>query len=282
VAKQLHEQGLITEPRLFSLWARIQGITRMIQAGEYELKTDMNPRQIIEALITGKVRFIQVTIPEGFTVADIAQRLGEVKLVNTAAFLELVLDNTYASSLGLEGPTLEGYMFPETYQFPVDVTSREVIEAMVSRWKKIFSLFRNRAQEVGFTVREVMTLASMVEKETALLQEKPLVASVFLNRLRKNMRLECDPTVIYGLKDFDGNLAHKHLKMETPYNTYIRYGLPPGPIANPGLDSIRAVLYPANSDYFYFVSKNDGSHVFSHTLSAHQKAVRIYQERLKK
>jgi UPF0755 protein len=282
VAQQLYEQGLISHPWLFVMWARLMRLTRLIQAGEYELKTDMSPRQIIQALLSGKVRLVQVIIPEGFNVADIARRIEEAKLAKTNAFLELVRDAAYTSSLGLEGPTLEGYLFPDTYRFQVDTSLQRVIETMVSRWKVVFSPFRDRARHIGLTAREVMTLASMVEKETALLGEKPLVASVFLNRLRRNMRLECDPTVIYGLKDFDGNLTHKHLQMETPYNTYVRYGLPPGPIANPGLDSIRAVLYPANSDYLYFVSKNDGSHEFSYTLSAHQKAVRMYQERFKK
>jgi UPF0755 protein len=282
VAKQLHDQGLISEPWLFTAWARMKKLTRLVKAGEYELQTSMTPRQILEALLSGSVRLVQITIPEGFNVTDIARRLEESRLVKTGDFLSLVQNAAYISFLGLEGPTLEGYLFPDTYRFHADTSLHGMIEAMVAHWKAVFSPFRARAREVELSAREVMTLASMVEKETALAKEKPLVASVFLNRLRKKMRLECDPTVIYGLKEFDGNLTRKHLQMETPYNTYLHYGLPPGPIANPGLDSIRAVLYPSTSDYLYFVSKNNGSHEFSHTLSAHQIAVRMYQERLKK
>jgi UPF0755 protein len=153
---------------------------------------------------------------------------------------------------------------------------------MVNRFMGVIEPFREKMDEMGMTMEEVVTLASIVEKETGRARERPRIASVFLNRLKKGMRLESDPTVIYGLTEFDGNLTRAHLKKKTPYNTYRIKGLPPGPISNPGEDSIRAVLYPEETDYLYFVSKNDGSHYFSRSLEEHNRAVYLYQKKSRK
>jgi len=281
VARRLQQAGLVSDPFRFILWVRLMGLGRKIKAGEYEFRGDMTPQQILDALVRGRGRIIKVTIPEGYAAAAIARLLSKEGITDENQFLELMKDLPYISSLGLEGSTLEGYLFPDTYLFSPHMDAKKVIQVMVSQWRKIFQPYVRRARETGMSVHEVMTLASMVEKETSLKSEKPIIASVFINRLKRNMRLQCDPTVIYGLKEFDGNLTREDLKKDTPYNTYVRRGLPPGPIANPGKDSIHAVLYPASSGYLYFVSKNDGSHKFSRSLSTHRRAVRTYQKKNK-
>jgi UPF0755 protein len=173
---------------------------------------------------------------------------------------------------------LEGYLFPDTYQFGRGISPSLIIDAMVKRFWQMVGPLTDRAKETGMTMQEIVTLASIVEKETGQPSERPLIASVFLNRLKSGMRLESDPTVIYGLENFDGNLRKKDLVQRSPYNTYVIHGLTPGPICNPGLESIKAVIFPAKTDYLYFVSKNDGSHHFSRTLSEHNQAVERYQK----
>jgi len=180
--------------------------------------------------------------------------------------------------LGLGAETLEGYLFPDTYFFPKDVTVEKIISTMVLRFWSIFSpAWKERAKHYGLTVHQVVTLASIIEKETGAAFERPLISSVFHNRLRKKMRLESDPTVIYGIKNFDGNLTRKHLKTRTPYNTYAIRGLPVGPIANPGRASLEAALFPEKTSFIYFVSKKDTTHHFSTNLKEHNRAVRKYQ-----
>ena len=175
--------------------------------------------------------------------------------------------------------TLEGFLFPETYFFSRAETEREVLSAMIDQYRRVFnSDFQKRAKEIGMSEYNVLTLASIVEKETGIDSDRPLIASVFHNRLNRRMRLDSDPTVIYGMKNFDGNLTRKHLRTPTPYNTYTRYGLPPTPISNPGRASLHSVLYPAENKYLYFVARGDGSSKFSRTLSEHNKAVWKYQK----
>jgi UPF0755 protein len=200
--------------------------------------------------------------------------------VERAAFLGAALDPEVARRLGVEGDTLEGYLFPETYQLARGLEAEEVAAAFVgeflARWAELSPL----AQAQGRSMKEVVTLASIVEKETGADGERPLIASVFLNRLARGMRLESDPTTIYGIPDFDGNLRRVHLEDEgNPYNTYRIRALPPGPIANPGVDALRAVLEPSESDYLYFVSRNDGTHKFSRTYREHVEAVNRFQRR---
>jgi UPF0755 protein len=275
---QLQEAGLVRHPQRFRWIARFRGDDRHIRAGEYLVESSMSPRDILDTLVTGKTLLHKVVVPEGSTVLMIGQILEEAGLVSQKAFLQAASDPGLAEALGLEGHTVEGYLFPETYHLPKGVTAEEVIHKMVADFRSVFTAaWQERARANGLTIHEVVTLASMVEKETATPQERPLIAAVFLNRLKRGMRLESDPTVIYGIKDFNGNLTRKDLETPTPYNTYRIKGLPPGPIANPGRASIEAVLHPSEESYFYFVSKNDGSHHFSRTFSEHEQMVRRYQ-----
>jgi UPF0755 protein len=279
VAGELDRKEIIKSKILFELWAELLGYSRKIKAGEYELGSHMPPKRILEKLIRGEVITYPVTVPEGYTVAQISQLLHEAGLIDKEEFLLLMDDPALLEHYGISAPSLEGYLYPETYHFARGISARSTIDAMVGRFWRVVSPLKERMDEVGMDLPDVMTLASIVEKETGLAEERPTIASVFLNRLKRGMRLESDPTVIYGIKKFDGNLTRKDLNRATPYNTYIIRGLPPGPIANPGLEAIRAVLYPATTDYLYFVSRNDGSHHFSKTLSEHNRAVRTYQKR---
>jgi UPF0755 protein len=277
---QLEKAGLVRHPKKFRWLAYLKGNERQIQAGEYVLSACMPPSAILDTLVRGKNLLHKVLIPEGATVFEIAQILEGTGLVSEEAFLQAAFDHGLIRTLGIEGDTLEGYLFPETYRFPKGVNAEQIINKMVDHFRSVFTpTLTERAHAMGFTTHQVVTLASVVERETARAEERPLIAAVFLNRLKRHMRLESDPTVIYGIKDFDGNLTRKDLKTMSPYNTYRITGLPPGPIANPGRASIEAVLYPSEEPYLYFVSKNDGSHHFSSTLREHNEMVRRYQLR---
>jgi len=279
VAGELESQGIITGKRLFLLWARIMGHSRSIKAGEYRLSSAMPPLKILEILSKGTVITHPVTIPEGYTIKQIGELLEEKGLVKNEEFLAITCDPDVAKRYGISGQSLEGYLYPDTYQFGRGLSPMSVVEVMVKHFWEVIGPLHEKIEQSGMTIEEVITLASIVEKETGRAEERPIIASVFLNRLKKKMRLETDPTVIYGIKDFNGNLKRKHLTQRTPYNTYVIRGLPPGPIANPGKEAIEAVLFPAKTDYLYFVSKNDGSHYFSKTLTEHNKAVQKYQKK---
>jgi len=239
----------------------------------------MPPHKVLETLTKGIVITHSVTIPEGFTLQQIGELLEQRELINKEEFLSITGKADSATRYGICAPSLEGYLYPDTYQFGRGLPALSIIEVMVKRFWEVAGPYRERAKELGMTMEEVVTLASIVEKETGLGPERPIIASVFLNRLKKRMRLESDPTVIYGVKGFTGNLKKKHLTEPTPYNTYVIHGLPPGPIASPGEEAIEAVLYPAKTHYLYFVSKNDGSHYFSKTLAEHNRAVQEYQKK---
>ena len=282
VADKLERKKIIKSKMLFMLWARIMGYSRKIKAGEYMLSPNMAPMGILEILTRGAVITHPVTIPEGFTKADIAELLQRKGLAGKRQFLSLTDDPAMLNKYGISGPSLEGYLYPDTYQFARGLSASSTIDSMVNRFWQMVAPLKGRVEDLGMKMKDVVTLASIVEKETGRPEERPVIASVFLNRLERRMRLESDPTVIYGLNNFSGNLRRKDLSKPTPYNTYLIRGLPPGPIANPGLESIKAVLYPAETKYLYFVSKNDGSHFFSKTLSEHNRAVRIYQKKRRK
>jgi UPF0755 protein len=279
-ALKLHDLGLIRSPLKFRLFARFSGAHRRIKAGEYQLYGTMSPRQILDTLVEGKVLLYRVTIPEGYTLHQIARTVAEAGFGDADRFYRLATDPSVVQAENVEGQTLEGYLFPDTYYFPKGFAQIKIIAAMVQRFRDTISdAWRSRARELGMSLHQVVTLASIIEKETGAPDERPLIASVFHNRLQKGMRLETDPTVIYGIEHFDGNLTRKHLRTPSPYNTYINKGLPPGPIASPGRAALEAALYPARTDYLFFVSRKDGTHQFSSTLEDHQKAVRKYQLR---
>lgn len=279
IASELDQKGLIRNKYAFILWTRLMGYSRRIKAGEYRLNPAMAPVRIINILTKGMVVTHSVTIPEGFSIQQIADVLSREDIVDRKQFITATKNKKILEKYGIKGPSVEGYLYPDTYNFAKGLKAKSIIEVMVDRFMEKIRPLRARINESGLSLAEVVTLASMIEKETGKEEERPLIASVFLNRLKKGMLLESDPTVIYGIKNFSGDLTKKDLTTKTPYNTYVIRGLPPGPIASPGLESLRAVLYPAKTDYLYFVSKNDGWHHFSKTLKEQNRAVYLYQKK---
>jgi len=282
VSEVLEQEGIIKNRHFFVFLTTILGKKAKIKAGEYEFQTPMLPLDVLSALAKGQVKHHLVTIPEGFTLTQIAQVLENLNLVEKKAFLQKTSSAVFINALGLSqlaGPTLEGYLFPDTYHLLREMDPEEVIQMMVHQFRKVFgSDFSQWASELGISEREVVILASIIEKETSLSEEKPLIAAVFHNRLKKKIPLQSDPTVIYGIKNFNGNLTKEDLMRPNPYNTYLLAGLPPTPICNPGRDSLLAAVRPASVSYLYFVSKNDGSHHFSSDIEEHNRAVWKYQK----
>ena len=279
----LKREGLITSRvyfRLLGLWTHSE---KKIKPGEYAVHTAMRPMDLLDLLVRGKILQHQVVIPEGSTARQIAKILEEAKLADAEAFMKVVEDPSLMAEFGIEGESLEGYLFPDTYEFAKRTPPQEIVKRMVTQFQTVYGEpFRRRADQIGMTLREVVTLASIIEKETGNPSERGLISAVFHNRLKKKMRLQSDPTVIFALTDFNGNLTKKDLGAASPYNTYRFIGLPPGPIANPGKDALYAALYPADVDYLYFVSKNDGTHFFSKNLREHNGAVNRYQRNQRK
>lgn len=279
IGRILEKAGVIRSAQAFRYLAAFKHLGPKLKAGEHILNPGLNTPEVLEALVQGRFKLYRLTVPEGLTMVQVAALAAEKGLADEREFLTLCRDQEFICSLGFQVKTLEGYLFPETYYFVRGTTTREVVKAMTLRFQQVWRRYQPLAKTQNLSRREIVTLASIIEKETGAEFERPLIASVFLNRLRRGMRLETDPTVIYGLKNFDGNLTRKHLETYTPYNTYRITGLPPGPIANPGEESIKAVFEPAKTDYLFFVSKNDGTHHFSKTLSEHNRAVARYQKR---
>ena len=281
VSHSLRQHGLIGPEWFFTLLARVQRVDRKIIPGEYELHAGMPPTELLKKLVKGEVYKYAVTIPEGYNVVQIADILSQKNLAVKQDILRLTRDPAFIQNLNIQAPTLEGYLFPDTYLFSRYMPPETIVRTFVNRFHEmVTSDLRNRATLIGMTFKEVLTLASVIEKETGLPVERPLVSGVFHNRLQKGIPLQSDPTVIYALESFDGNIRKVDLAVNSPYNTYKILGLPPGPIANPGLAAIQAALYPTQTDFVYFVARNDGSHQFSVTLADHNKAVDQYQRQL--
>jgi UPF0755 protein len=280
VVRKLRDQKIVSNEKLFSLWARYSGSEKKIHWGLYRFELPLSPSEILNRMVQGKGIFQRVTIPEGLTVKEVADLLAKMGIVPEEKFFAAAYDPELLSSLGLQDKGLEGYLFPNTYNFIPETPPREIILKMTEQFRKsVEPLAGQPKEDNGLTPHEIVTLASMIEKETGVEAERPLVSAVFHNRLKLKMPLQSDPTVIYGLKDFNGNLTRKDLHALSPYNTYRIPALPPGPICNPGLSSLRAALHPAAVPYLYFVSKNDGTHHFSESLESHSQAVKIYQPR---
>ena len=276
----LYGQGLVRSAGKFRWLVRFKGASRQIKAGEYQLSTGLRPGELLNKIIRGEVRLHQITFPEGYTLKQMAELLEASKLVNAERFIAAATDPPFVRSLSIPAASLEGYLFPDTYRFARGLPVETVLRSFVTMFNQHFGpVQEEQARKLGFTRHQVVILASVVEKETAAAEERPLIAGVFLNRLRKRIRLQSDPTVIYGLRNFDGNLTRAHLQKDTPYNTYTRRGLPIGPICNPGAASIQAVLNPTSTPYLYFVAKKDGTHHFSTNLVEHNAAVLRHQKR---
>jgi len=278
IAKTLKDAGVIRSRVAFLTVAIVRGTQRRLLAGEYEFIPGLSLLEVIHRIEQGKGLVNQVTIPEGYAARQIAKLLQDKGLVDENRFMALLKDQRLLQQYGVEGPSLEGYLFPDTYRFVREMTEEAIIGLMIQRFAGIFgSAEQARARELQMSVAEVMTLASLIEREAQADKERPLISAVFHNRLRLGMPLQSDPTVLYSLSRFSGKLTRANLRAPSPYNTYLHRGLPPGPIASPGRASVMAALYPASSEYLYFVSRNDGTHVFSNTLREHGAMVRRYQ-----
>ncbi|MFQ5991501.1 MAG: endolytic transglycosylase MltG [Nitrospiraceae bacterium] len=280
VATLLENRNLISNDWGFVLLGRLLWVDHKILAGEYELDAGMSPFEILSEFRNGHVKLHAVTIPEGYSVAQIAELLGEKGLADPRKFKQIARDREVIHSLKLNVPSLEGYLYPNTYHLARHTPPQQLIAVMFQALEEAFTpKLRAQAKQMNMSVHEVLTLASVIEKETSVPDERAIISAVFHNRLRGKIPLQSDPTVIYGLESFDGNLRKRDLDSPSRYNTYRYRGLPPGPIANPGIDAIRAALYPARANYLYFVSRNDGTHFFSSTLAEHNRAVDRYQRR---
>jgi UPF0755 protein len=281
IGESLEERGIIRDRRLFLLALRFRADGKTVQAGEYRFEAPLSTFDVLEKLVSGDTFTFAVTLPEGLTLLETAELLAGRDLAEESAIRSAFEEGILVADLDPEAFNLEGYLYPTTYRFARKVASDELARTLVGQFKRVFDEERRaEASKLGLTPRQVVTLASVIEKETGLPEERPLIASVFWNRLRIGMPLQSDPTIIYALElagRFDGNLRRTDLELDSPYNTYRFPGLPPGPIASPGAASIRAVLEPKETSYLYFVSRNDGSHHFSSTYSEHVNAVRKYQ-----
>ncbi len=278
IAISLEQQGLITSSRLFRWMVRLSGKAQHIQAGEYRLSEGLTPAQLLQNMVEGKVRQYAITLIEGHTFREMmAQIKADPYIKHT---LNGLSDSEIMAQLGHPDEHPEGRFLPETYHFPRGLSDVEFLRRAYTSLSEVLER-EWQQRDVGLPLKtpyEALTLASIVEKETGLESERPQIAGVFIRRLEKRMRLQTDPTVIYGLgPDFDGNLRRKDLKLDGPYNSYTRRGLPPTPIAMPGADAIRAVMHPDDGDTLYFVAKGDGSHHFSATIEEHNRAVTKYQ-----
>ncbi|MCW8829717.1 MAG: endolytic transglycosylase MltG [Gammaproteobacteria bacterium] len=278
VARQLEDGGVISDNRLFRLMARLRGDAHRIKAGEYLLQPDMSPQQLLQRMVDGKVRHYALTLVEGWNFREMMQTLNEnpylvhrLKGLSATAIME---------AIGYPDQHPEGRFLPETYHFPRGMSDVEFLRrAYRSMSERLAYEWENREEGLPLqTPYEALVLASIVEKETGVESERTAIAGVFIRRLQKGMRLQTDPTVIYGMGlEYDGNIRRRDLLADTPYNTYTREGLPPTPIAMPGADALHAVMHPEKSDKLYFVARGDGSHHFSATLAEHNRAVRKYQ-----
>jgi len=280
VSERLHKDGIISDPLQFRLLARWKGVATRIHSGDYLFSEAATPVAVLQRLVEGDVRRIRLTIPEGFTLREIATRVERRGLGDAERFLRACSDPRFLNALEVTAASLEGHLFPETYLFEAGRPETDLIRAMVAELDRNLSPeLLAKAEKQNLNRYQLLTLASIVQKEAGNVAEMPRIAAVFHNRLKRGIPLQADPTVIYGIADFDGNLTRAHLKDPGPYNTYVNRGLPPGPICNPGLDALRATAAPADTRDLYFVARGDGTHKFSTTLKEHNRAVRRYQLR---
>jgi UPF0755 protein len=281
IGRVLVQSGVVRDEWTFRLAVYLTGTSRELKAGEYRFAGSVSAKEVARKLAHGDVFLRPITFPEGLTIKEMARVFESRGFGTAAAFADAARNPSAIRALDPTAPDLEGYLFPETYNLARRASAASLVSQMAARFSAVFdAALRAEAEAQGRTIRDVVTLASLVEKETAQPEERPTVAAVYLNRLRIGMGLQCDPTVIYALDragKYDGNLTRENLRFDSPYNTYRYAGLPPGPIAAPGRASLEAVLRPAKVDYLYFVSRNDGTHVFATTLAEHNRNVREWQ-----
>jgi UPF0755 protein len=274
IADQLADKNLIHNPWAFLFATHLSRVSHRLQVGTYRLSGAMSIPQIIDHLRTGKVVTQQFVVPEGLTVAQTAKLWENARFGTAAAFNQAANDPRWRANCKIEANTLEGYLFPNTYQFPDGATPQVILEIMLNEFERRWTVgFTEEARALGYSKHEVITLASIIEAEARVADERPLVSAVFHNRLRRGWKLQADPTALYGLGNPDRPPRAADLRVDSPYNTYIYKGLPPGPICNPGMASMLAALRPASVDYMYFVAAGNGRHHFSKTLREHQNMI---------
>ncbi|MGA2532234.1 MAG: endolytic transglycosylase MltG [Candidatus Aminicenantales bacterium] len=281
VIGNLGARSVIRSSLALTLAYRLFYSRQRLKAGEYEFTFPASGKDVLFKIFRGRIYLHPVTVPEGLTGDEIAGVLAAQAGVEPGPFRSAFRQTAPVAEWDARAVNLEGYLFPDTYLVPRNVTAGEFVDVMVGEFRKVFHEgWRKRAAELGLSVRDIVILASLIEKETGLPGERPLVSAVFHNRLRLGMKLDCDPTVIYGLKledKYSGRLLTRDLAFPSAYNTYIHSGLPPGPICNPGRQALDAALYPAPESYLYFVAQGDGSHHFSRSFAEHRQAVQRYQ-----
>ena len=279
VASILEENGVIRSKIHFLAAGQIFKVFRNVRAGEYNFGTRVSIWMVLRKLAKGEITIHRITIPEGWTTMDICSLLAQSGLIDPKEFSELVKDANFASGSYKFPKILEGYLFPDTYYFMKGVnTEKTIIAQMLSQFKKkVVDVYGEGIKVKGCTLDKIIIMASLIESEAIIPEERPIIAGVFYNRLKKKMLLQCDPTVRYALGKFNGKLTTEDLKVKSSFNTYIHAGLPPNPICNPGIAAIKAALYPSEVDYLYFVSKNDGTHHFAKDYQDHKKAKKQYQ-----
>jgi UPF0755 protein len=280
IARRLTDAGIVPDEWTFRAALRWSGRGRELQAGEYRFAAAASPLEIVERIARGDVYTVAITFPEGLTIDEMAEIFAMRELGSASDFRTAARDTSAVAALDPAARDLEGYLFPETYPVSRRSDAATLVKAMVERFKVVYEEVSAGRDTGGLSVRQVVTLASLVEKETARAEERPVVAAVYRNRLDIGMGMQADPTVIYALRltgKYDGNIRRRDLSIDSPYNTYRYRGLPPGPIAAPGRAALEAALGPANVEYLYFVSRNDGSHVFAETLREHNANVQRFQ-----
>lgn len=274
ISKTLEKERIITDAGMFMLTSRILGKARRLQAGTYVFEGNHYPVEVMNILFRGKTLKYRITIPEGSNVYQVGEIVAATGLMDKERFVKAALSEQTTAFFHIDAPSMEGYLYPDTYFLTPRMTPLEIMAKLHDRFKHVYTeKIEKRAGEMRLSRTQVLTMASIIEKEAASPTDKPLISSVFFNRLALGMRLQSDPTAVYGIDGFKGKIDPEDLQRESPYNTYRHKGLPPGPICNPGSDSIRAVLWPARTDYLYFVSRGDGTHAFSNSLTEHNRAI---------
>lgn len=276
ISDTLRERGLIRSASAFTIFARLTGADTEVRSGPYALRPGTSWGQILRHLTEGRVLTESLVIPEGFRLAQMAPRIAEITQLSPDSVLQTLTEDTMAKAWGVPGPGLEGYLFPDTYRLARGAPLAEVLEAMVQRYKAFWTPERvSRRTALELSERELVTLASIIQAEARLIGEMPTISSVYHNRLGRGQLLQADPTVLYALGGYRERLLFAAMDSvaDHPYNTYTHPGLPPGPIGSPGQEALEAALYPADTGFFYFVARPDGTHVFSETLAEHNRAV---------
>ncbi len=276
LANELKASGVIRSSWHFVLMTRLRGNAHRLKAGDYRISDAMTPGRIMGKIVSGEVDYRKFTLPEGYSMYQAAELLEQKGYFSKEAFLQKCRDREFLSRLGLKESSVEGYLFPATYNLSRGRSEEDLLEQMVEQFNKSYTAIQGAEGVHRLSRHEIVTLASIIEKEAVTAEERPIISSVFHNRLRIGMPLQSDPTAVYGFRAFTGKVSKADIERVSPYNTYLNKGLPPGPIGNPGREALQAAMKPADTDYLYFVARQDGTHHFSRNLAEHNRAVVQY------